>query len=117
MFGAPLWEITGRIRRLRSSRRLGLLFPLSPSSASGRLRGRPGLPTTGGMPSTRARACVTSLTLAAVVMTILAEGSLSGWEDAEGAFEITRDTFERIWLEARHHLESADGPAEREGAP
>jgi hypothetical protein len=71
MFGAPLREMTGRIRRLRSSSRLGLeSYPLSPSRASGRLRGRPGRPATGGMPSTRARVRVTSLTLAAVVMTL-----------------------------------------------
>ncbi len=71
MFGAPLREITGRMRRLRNSRRLGLLsYPLSPRRASGRLRGRPGFPATGGMPSTRDSVWVTSLTLAAVVMTL-----------------------------------------------
>ena len=43
---------------------------MSPSRASGRRRGRPGRPATGGMPSTRARVWVTSLTLAAVVMTL-----------------------------------------------
>ncbi|REK86885.1 hypothetical protein DY245_29995 [Streptomyces inhibens] len=39
---------------------------LPPSGASGRLRGRPGRPVTGGVPSTRARVWVTSLTLAVV---------------------------------------------------
>lgn len=43
---------------------------MSPSRASGRRRGRPGRPATGGMPSTRARVWVTSLTFAAVVMTL-----------------------------------------------
>lgn len=43
---------------------------MSPSRASGLRRGRPGRPATGGMPSTRARVWVTSLTLAAVVMTL-----------------------------------------------
>lgn len=42
---------------------------LSPSKASGRRLGRLGRPATGGMPSTRARVWVTSLTFAAVVMT------------------------------------------------
>ncbi|MFJ8364528.1 hypothetical protein [Streptomyces sp. NPDC093984] len=46
---------------------------------------------------------------------VLAEGRLDGWEDTEGAAEITEDTFERIWLAARHRLESADSPAEDEG--
>lgn len=45
-------------------------YPLSPSRASGRRRGRPGRPVTGGMPSTGARVWVTSLTLAAVVITL-----------------------------------------------
>ncbi len=41
MSGAPLREMTGRIRRLRSSSRLGLeSYPLSPSRASGRRPGR-----------------------------------------------------------------------------
>lgn len=71
MSRVPLREMTGRIRRLRSSCRLGLeSWPLSPSSESGRRRGRPGWPATGGMPSTRAMVWVTSLTLAAVVMTL-----------------------------------------------
>jgi hypothetical protein len=52
MFGALLGEVASRIRRLRSSRRLGLLAsPLSPSRTSGRLRGLPRLPATGGMSS------------------------------------------------------------------
>jgi len=69
--GNPLREMTGRIRRSRSASRFGLeSYPLSPSRASGRRRGRPGRPATDGMPSTRARVWVTSLTLAAVVMTL-----------------------------------------------
>lgn len=81
----PLREITGRMRRLRSSRRLGLLsYPLSPSSASGRRRGRPDLPARGGMPSTRARVCVTSLTLAAVVMDL--ERGAAGRRRPGGAY-------------------------------
>lgn len=43
---------------------------MSPRSESGRRRGRPGRPATGGMPSTRVRVWVTSLTFAAVVMTL-----------------------------------------------
>ena len=43
---------------------------MSPSRASGLRRGRPGRPAMGGMPSTKARVWVTSLTLAAVVMTL-----------------------------------------------
>lgn len=57
------------IRRLRSPRRTALeSYALSPRRASGRRRGRPGRPATGGRPSTRARAWVMSLTFAAVVM-------------------------------------------------
>lgn len=59
------------IRRLRSSRRTAReSYALSPSTASGRRRGWPGRPATGGTPSTRARVCVMSLTFAAVVMTL-----------------------------------------------
>lgn len=58
------------IRRVRSSRRTTReSYALSPKTDSGRRRGRPGRPATGGMPSTRARVCVMSLTFAAVVMT------------------------------------------------
>ena len=58
------------IRRVRSSRRTTReSYALSPRMDSGRGRGRPGRPTTGGMPSTRARVCAMSLTSAAVVMT------------------------------------------------
>lgn len=69
MFGALLREITGRIRRRSSRRAAQESYALSPKTASGRRRGRPGRPATGGMPSTRTRVCVTSLTFAAVVMT------------------------------------------------
>src|ERR1044072_2894347 len=44
-------------------------YALSPRMDSGRRRGWPGRPATGGMPSTRTRVCVVSLTFAAVVMT------------------------------------------------
>lgn len=71
MLGDPFREMTGRIRRRRSSSRWALeSYPLSPSRASGLRRGRPGRPATGGMPSTRARVWVTSFTFAAVVMTL-----------------------------------------------
>ncbi len=56
----PRWEMIGTMRRRASSWRSGLLsYPLSASSASGRRRGRPGRPTTGGIPSTRSRAVLT----------------------------------------------------------
>ncbi len=71
MFGAPLREMTGRILRRRSSSRTAFeSYALSPRTASGRRRGRPGRPATGGMPSTRLRVWVMSLTFAAVVMTL-----------------------------------------------
>lgn len=58
------------IRRLRSSRRTALeSYALSPSTVSGRWRGWPGRPATGGMSSTRLRVWVMSLTFAAVVTT------------------------------------------------
>lgn len=44
-------------------------YALSPRTDSGRRLGRPGRPATGGIPATRARVSVMSLTLAAVVMT------------------------------------------------
>lgn len=68
MFGEPLREITVGIRRLRSSRRTTVeSYALSPSTASGRRRGRRGRPATSGMPSTSATVWAMSLTLAAVV--------------------------------------------------
>ncbi len=71
MFGAPLREMTGKILRRRSSRRTAFdSYALSPRTASGRRRGRPGRPATGGIPSTRLRVWVMSLTFAAVVMTL-----------------------------------------------
>lgn len=67
---APLRDMTGMIRRVRSSRRATPeSYALSPRIDSGRRRGRPGRPATRGMPSTRARVCAMSLTSAAVVMT------------------------------------------------
>lgn len=55
----------------RSSRRTAFeSYALSPRTDSGRRRGRPGWPTTGGMPSTKFRVWVMSLTFAAVVMTL-----------------------------------------------
>lgn len=70
VFAAPLREITGMIRRRRSSRRTAFeSCALSPRTDSGRHLGRPGRPASGGMPSTGARVPVMSLTLAAVVVT------------------------------------------------
>lgn len=52
-----------------AARRGGVGVVASPSRDSGRRRRWPGRPATGGMPPTRARVWVTSLTFAAVVMT------------------------------------------------
>jgi hypothetical protein len=48
---------------------------------------------------------------------VLAEGALTGWEDADGAAEITEDTFERIWSAARLRLASTGSSTEKEGTP
>ncbi|MFR9795408.1 hypothetical protein ACL02U_05785 [Streptomyces sp. MS06] len=46
---------------------------------------------------------------------VLAEGCLNGWQESDGVAVITRDKFERIWLEGRLRLESTDGPKAHEG--
>ncbi|MES9512141.1 hypothetical protein ABWJ92_38190 [Streptomyces sp. NPDC000609] len=48
---------------------------------------------------------------------VLAEGDLTGWDDADGPAEITEDVFERIWAAARLRLASTGSPTKHEETP
>ncbi|MCZ4103519.1 hypothetical protein C8250_042530 [Streptomyces sp. So13.3] len=48
---------------------------------------------------------------------VLAEGALTGWEDADAAAEVTEDVFERIWAAARLRLASTGSSTEHEETP
>jgi hypothetical protein len=45
---------------------------------------------------------------------VLAEGCLNGWHDTEDAAEITAETFELIWVDARQHLDAFDAAPAQE---
>ncbi|QMU75719.1 hypothetical protein GXW83_08175 [Streptacidiphilus sp. PB12-B1b] len=48
---------------------------------------------------------------------VLAEGDLTGWEDADGSAEVPEDVFERIWAAARLRLASTGSSTKHEETP